>query len=607
MSENQEATPFVAPELDELAGLFPGYEFEGLIACGGMGAVYAAIQRSLDREVAIKILPREFGNDESFRAGFETEAKAMARLNHPNLIGVYDFGDVNGMLYIIMEYVPGQSLFHSAHGTAIDPGETVRLISGICGGLAHAHQHGIIHRDIKPANILLDLHAEPKIGDFGLARPVENKAGEGEEIFGTPHYTAPEVVNNPQNVDHRADIFSVGVMLHELLTGRLPADDPRTPSAIIQCDPRFDVVVRRATDPNPANRYANAAEISEELRKIATSPGPRLLQTAAARPAKVARPAGRSLPAPQPFHPHPSVPVRKSSPLPVILIVLLLAGVGGFIVLHKSKPVDPAPPADTTTTDVPDVAPAPSPVPDKPVAPPVNTHDDDTADSGDTPDQPVVDSTMNDNEEQADPDPGDHEEEEVALKPIFDVDGFLSRAKRIMTSSAEEIAGKRDQALEANLTSFKNDAAREIKEMSFKQARDEANDAVAAAVSDWRRMNGRIPPGVPKDIAGVRNIETVQRNYFDRQALIDEAFSTGMNELGEKYQLGIRLQIDRLDAAEDPDAVTLLQQEIDRAKKSPRYFIGIVLPDEKEIEEEEFIGIVDDVDDEDEEGEEDDE
>jgi serine/threonine protein kinase len=246
MSDSHEPAGFSAPDPTDLAPLFPGYEIQGLIATGGMGAVYRAVQRSLDRTVALKILPMEFSQDAAFCAGFEAEAKAMARLNHPNLIGVYDFGEVNGMLYIIMEYVAGQSIYHATYGQAVEPAEVVRLVTGICNGLAHAHENGILHRDIKPSNILLDLNANPKIGDFGLARPVDRKIEEGEEIFGTPHYTAPEVVDAPQSVDYRADIFSVGVLLHELLTGKLPASDPRPASTIVRCDPRFDTIVRRA-------------------------------------------------------------------------------------------------------------------------------------------------------------------------------------------------------------------------------------------------------------------------------------------------------------------------------------------------------------------------
>lgn len=269
MTDNTATAGFLAPEVTELAPLFPGYEIQGLIATGGMGAVYCALQKSLDRTVALKILPKELSADAAFCAGFEAEAKAMARLNHPNLIGVYDFGEVNGMLYIMMEYVPGKSIYHSAYGKAIAPAEVIRLVSGVCHGLAHAHENGIIHRDIKPSNILLDVQAQPKIGDFGLARPIERKIEEGEEIFGTPHYTAPEVVNAPHSVDYRADIFSVGVLLHELLTGKLPADDARPASVIARCDVRFDAIIRRATHPVPSGRYSSANELAKDLLAIA--------------------------------------------------------------------------------------------------------------------------------------------------------------------------------------------------------------------------------------------------------------------------------------------------------------------------------------------------
>ena len=151
---------FHAPEIDHLAPLFPAYHIESLIATGGMGAVYRAVQKSLDRTVAIKILPHEFSQDPTFCASFEAEAKSMARLNHPNLIGVYDFGEVDGMLFIVMEFVPGQSLFHCAHGHAVEPKEVIRLISGICSGLAHAHENGIIHRSLKKSKRVSRLEAK---------------------------------------------------------------------------------------------------------------------------------------------------------------------------------------------------------------------------------------------------------------------------------------------------------------------------------------------------------------------------------------------------------------------------------------------------------------
>ena len=270
MDDDPQQPGFSAPEPEDLAPLFPGYEIHDIIAAGGMGAVYRAVQKSLDRMVALKILPIEYSRDVAFCQGFEAEAKAMARLNHPNLIGVHDFGEVNGILFIVMELVEGKSLYHSANGLAIDPSEAARLVTGICKGLSHAHENGILHRDIKPANILLTLQAEPKIGDFGLARPVEHKTQKGAAVFGTPGYTAPEVVNAPETVDHRADLFSVGVLLHELLTGMLPADDPRPASIICGCDLRFDAIIRQATHPLPANRYSSAKQIEVELQVITT-------------------------------------------------------------------------------------------------------------------------------------------------------------------------------------------------------------------------------------------------------------------------------------------------------------------------------------------------
>jgi serine/threonine protein kinase len=333
MSDSYAPDPFIAPDAEELAPLFPNYQMQSLIASGGMGAVYRAVQKSLDRTVALKILPIEFSHDAAFCAAFEAEAKAMARLNHPNLVGVYEFGEVEGMLFIIMEFVPGQSIYHSAHGTAIDPTRVVQLMASICDGLAHAHEHGIIHRDIKPSNILLDLNAQPKIGDFGLARPIERKVVEGEEIFGTPHYTAPEVVDTPHLVDHRADIFSVGVMIHELLTGKLPAQDPRPASVIARCDVRFDSIIRRATQPLPSARYASIVEIGKDLREITASLGQRSGK-GAALPRQV-----------RPVRARVVVERKSSSSSVVLLLVAAAALAAGYFYFKPPAPVAAAPPA----------------------------------------------------------------------------------------------------------------------------------------------------------------------------------------------------------------------------------------------------------------------
>ena len=306
---------FVAPSIEELTPLFPAYEIEAFIAQGGMGAVYRATQRSLDRPVAIKILPREFGEDESFRASFEAEAKAMAKLNHPNLIGVYDFGDIDGMLFIVMEFVEGKALYYSVHGKVIDPLVAFEMVSTISRGLAHAHTGGIIHRDIKPANVLLDLDANPKIGDFGLARPLDQDRS-GGVVFGTPGYTAPEVYKSDHPVDQRSDIFSIGALLFELLSGKHPVAD--STSMAIGNDPRVDAILKKATHADPAQRYHDARDLADALDKLAPNlSGPRF--------------AAPTDPGPLPVMANPTLASsKKSSLLPLFLVLLVLGGGGAF-------------------------------------------------------------------------------------------------------------------------------------------------------------------------------------------------------------------------------------------------------------------------------------
>lgn len=324
--ESEISSSFIAPSVEELSPLFSAYRIEGFIAQGGMGAVYKANQKSLDRPVAIKILPREFGDDAQFRASFEAEAKAMARLNHPNLIGVYDFGDVDGMLFIIMEYVQGKALFYSIHKKAIDPTIAINLICKVSRGIAHAHKGGILHRDIKPANILLDIDAEPKVGDFGLARPINAKRGEGL-AFGTPGYTAPEVFNHQYDIDQRSDIFSVGAMLFELIKGRAP--ESNSTSMKTGLDTRLDAILSKATHPDPNQRHKDVDQLADQLEALAPKlSGPRF--------ATAERPTSAS-----PQAPITQLKSSKSSPVPALIVIALLLGGGAFALfkgLNEDEP-----------------------------------------------------------------------------------------------------------------------------------------------------------------------------------------------------------------------------------------------------------------------------
>jgi len=265
------AEDFKPPEPQDLQRSFTHYEIHAFIAAGGMGAVYLGKQTSLDRPVAIKILPPELSGDQAYLDLFQSEAKALAKLNHHNLVGIIDFGETDGMFFIVMEFVPGRSLYNVAYGRSVDQGEAAILISDMCKGLAHAHDNGILHRDIKPSNILIDDEAVPKIVDFGLARPM-NRRSNSKVVFGTPGYTAPEVTREPETVDHKADIFSIGVMLYELLTGKLPGDTYTPASYINDTDPRFDSIIEKAINPYAVMRYNSAADMAEELDYLIANP-----------------------------------------------------------------------------------------------------------------------------------------------------------------------------------------------------------------------------------------------------------------------------------------------------------------------------------------------
>jgi serine/threonine protein kinase len=565
---------FQAPDPAELKPLFPGYEIESLIATGGMGAVYCAVQKSLDRTVALKILPQEFSKDAAFCEGFEAEAKAMARLNHPNLIGVYDFGEVNGMLYIIMEFVQGQSIYHSAHGRAIDPGEVIRLVTAVCSGLAHAHENGIIHRDIKPSNILLDLNAQPKIGDFGLARPIERKIQEGEEIFGTPHYTAPEVVNAPHSVDYRADIFSVGVMLHELLTGKLPADDPRPPSAIAHCDRRFDGIVRRATHTNPAGRYSSAAEMAKDLAIIANSATKSVVRA----PVSAGRGPGPRVAAP--LQPRRVVQAKKSSGFPAFMVLLVLIAIGAGAYFYSNDPKPPESPVPAVPSN---------PGPATPVTPEVSSTAEHLPPDAD-PDldpppapqaPPAPEPIVSEEPDEPAPDP-------VAMPPKFDVPGFFERARNIMREKAKPALASRDSSLKGNLTEFAAKLRRQVRKVD--SGRTQVTEDLEKSLESWAGDGSRIPDEVDSDLSDIPDVDEIFEEFQGFQTKIEDSFQQALSIHSATYTLGLEKQIERLQTENDPAAIALINQEIDLTKNRKGYFVALMLgldPDETDTSDEE--------------------
>jgi tRNA A-37 threonylcarbamoyl transferase component Bud32 len=264
---------FVAPKPEQLAPHFPQLEILDLVGQGGMGAVYKARQRDLDRIVALKILPPETARDPTFAERFHREARALARLNHPHIVSVFDSGKSGGLFYFIMEYVDGINLRQAIQGRTISPQQSLAIVPQICDALQYAHDEGVVHRDIKPENILLDLRGRVKIADFGLARLL-GKAGDAftltgaNQVMGTPRYMAPEQLEGSHDVDHRADIYSLGVVFYEMLTRELPIGRFAPPSKKVQIDVRLDDVVLRTLEKEPSLRYQQASDVKSAVETI---------------------------------------------------------------------------------------------------------------------------------------------------------------------------------------------------------------------------------------------------------------------------------------------------------------------------------------------------
>jgi predicted Ser/Thr protein kinase/DUF4097 and DUF4098 domain-containing protein YvlB len=269
---------FVPPPVAEIAKLFPQFEILSLIGKGGMGAVYKARQPALDRFVALKVLPPAVANDPGFAERFNREARALARLSHPNIVVVYDFGKAGELHYLVMEFVDGANLREVERAGKLSPEQALAIVPQICEALQFAHNEGIVHRDIKPENLLLDKKGRVKITDFGIAKMLNVTEGKAsltgaKDVMGTPHYMAPEQIEKPQTVDHRADIYSLGVVFYEMLTGELPLGKFAPPSKKAPMDARLDDVVMHTLEKEPERRYQQASQVKTDVETIATGGG----------------------------------------------------------------------------------------------------------------------------------------------------------------------------------------------------------------------------------------------------------------------------------------------------------------------------------------------
>lgn len=261
------------PSVEEIQRCFPNLEISEVLGKGGMGVVYKARQPQLDRYVALKILPDEADKDPAFGERFSREARALAKLNHPNIVAVYDFGKAGGHYFLMMEFVDGMNLRQLERSKPLTPQEALAITPKICDALQYAHEEGVVHRDIKPGNILIDRRGRVKIADFGLAKLLGQERKDlsltGEQtIMGTPHYMAPEQMNSSKTVDHRADIYSLGVVIYEMLTGELPVGRFAAPSKKVKMDVRIDEIVLKALESDPELRYQRIDDVKTQLDSI---------------------------------------------------------------------------------------------------------------------------------------------------------------------------------------------------------------------------------------------------------------------------------------------------------------------------------------------------
>jgi predicted Ser/Thr protein kinase len=316
------------PSIQRITAAFPQLEILELIGRGGMGFVFKARQPNLDRFVALKLLPDKLAKDAQFAERFNREGRVLAKLNHPNIVSVFDFGQTGGFYYLTMEYVDGVNLRQAMRAGRFSPSEALSIVPKVCEALQYAHEQGILHRDIKPENILLDAKGRVKIADFGIAKLV----GEDQPnitltntgaALGTPHYMAPEQLEKPSTVDHRADIYSLGVVFYEMLTGELPIGRFAPPSSKTPVGTSVDEVVFRTLEKDRERRFQSAGEMKSQVEHIGASGGVAEGSAAGRMGDEGERRYSR-------WSIYGALSVGLSLPVPFTMMVALLAGLGGL-------------------------------------------------------------------------------------------------------------------------------------------------------------------------------------------------------------------------------------------------------------------------------------
>ncbi|PWH12410.1 MAG: hypothetical protein DDG60_13205 [Anaerolineae bacterium] len=352
---------------------FGRYEIKSELGRGGMATVYKAFDPLPEREVALKVLPREMLHDPQFRVRFEREIKTVAALEHPTIVPIYDVGEEDGQPYYVMRYMPGGSLQDRIAQGPISLQETARIFSKLAPALDEAHQKGIIHRDLKPGNILFDRAGEPYISDFGIAKITQSQGATvtGGAIIGTPAYMSPEQAQGDQ-VDGRSDIYAMGVILYEMLSGVQPYQ-ATTPMAlvvkhitepiphILDSNPTLpadiEPIIEKAMAKNREERFSTAAELADAISEVARgATGQEAIKTASLRATQVASAKTRVAASPtkvsQKPSTQPTMPAKSGFSAwllitPILLLLLAGLGGGGYLLFNALAPTPTHSPTNT--------------------------------------------------------------------------------------------------------------------------------------------------------------------------------------------------------------------------------------------------------------------
>jgi len=285
----------IRPELEEQRSnrQIPGYQIISKLGAGAMATVYKARQLSLDRIVAVKVLPQKHSKDSNFIQRFYDEGKAAAKLNHPNIVGAFDVSQAGNFHYFVMEFVDGRTVYDDiAKDGAYGEAEAIRIVTQVAKALSHAHAAGFIHRDVKPKNIMIANDGTVKLADMGLARAVSDReAAEAEQgkAYGTPYYISPEQIRGEVAIDFRADIYSLGATFYHMVTGRVPFEGPN-PSSVMHRHLKDDIeppdhvntklssgiseIIEVCMAKSVKKRYATTEDLLEDLEAIARGERP---------------------------------------------------------------------------------------------------------------------------------------------------------------------------------------------------------------------------------------------------------------------------------------------------------------------------------------------